>query len=201
MFYWREPPPADKPANEVARWWGPAQVLASETRSDQLTRRPSHVVWIVSAGRLISDAPDQLRHASDRAAPSGCERFIVSFEVSTRATTRSMTITIFLKIGQDKSIAGVKDHAHHDPEHRREEQPLLLNFLEILGCLNLTNKTGKMDMERLQRRHFQSLPLSKGHLRRSPLQPETRYAGACRARDMSQTSSTGRWRDVKPLLR
>ena len=74
VFYRREKVPADKPAHEtlgipkakMARWWGPGRVVASETRSDEKTRRPAQVVWIVSAGRLKRCSPDQLRHASDR---------------------------------------------------------------------------------------------------------------------------------------
>ena len=74
VYYRREKAPADTPAHEelgipnarMARWWGPARVLSSETRSDELTRRAAQVVWIVAAGRLKRCSPDQLRHASER---------------------------------------------------------------------------------------------------------------------------------------
>ena len=73
VYYKRVKPPADHPASEgfvpkhrQARWYGPARVLASETRSeaDGQERRPSGVVWIVSHGRLKRCSPWQLRHAS-----------------------------------------------------------------------------------------------------------------------------------------
>ena len=74
VYYRREKAPADTPAHEelgipkarMARWWGPARVLSSETRSDELTRLAAQVVWIVAAGRLKRCSPDQLQHASER---------------------------------------------------------------------------------------------------------------------------------------
>ena len=76
VYYRREKVPADRPAHPtlgipkagMGRWYGPGRVLATETRTDAETRRPGHVVWIVSAGRLKRCSPDQLRHASEREA-------------------------------------------------------------------------------------------------------------------------------------
>ena len=78
VFYRRVQPPADIPAHPglgfakvgQGRWFGPARVLASETRTDAQgqERRPAHTVWITANGRLKRCAPEQLRHASDREA-------------------------------------------------------------------------------------------------------------------------------------
>ena len=48
-------------------WYGPGRVLASETRTDAggTERKPSHVIWVVSCGRLKRCSPEQLRHASE----------------------------------------------------------------------------------------------------------------------------------------
>ncbi|CAJ1422108.1 unnamed protein product [Effrenium voratum] len=73
VYYKRVKPPADSPANlmvsqKLWRWWGPARVLATETRTDLAgeERRPHNVVWIVTGARLKRCAPHQLRHASER---------------------------------------------------------------------------------------------------------------------------------------
>ena len=54
----------------LARWFGPARVLAMESRSEQGSdydiRRPGHIVWVVAAGRLKRCSPHQLRHCSER---------------------------------------------------------------------------------------------------------------------------------------
>ena len=52
----------------LARWFGPARVLATETRSetDPPTKKPGSVVWLIAAGRLKRCSPQQLRHCSDR---------------------------------------------------------------------------------------------------------------------------------------
>ena len=52
----------------LARWYGPARVLATETRNedDPSTRKPGSVVWIVAGGRLKRCSPQQLRHCSER---------------------------------------------------------------------------------------------------------------------------------------
>ncbi|CAE7032785.1 RE1 [Symbiodinium natans] len=73
VFYRRIKPPADFAAHDgipsksrMARWYGPARVLATETRTDAtgLERRPGHVVWIISHGRLKRCSQWQLRHAT-----------------------------------------------------------------------------------------------------------------------------------------
>ena len=72
VFFKRVKVPA-QPAAQVRMghrlwsWYGPGRVLASETRTDSAgsERKPSHVIWVVSCGRLKRCAPDQLRHASD----------------------------------------------------------------------------------------------------------------------------------------
>ncbi|CAE7779651.1 RE2, partial [Symbiodinium microadriaticum] len=78
VYYRRVQPPADLPAHPglgfakvgLGRWFGPARVLATETRNDAqgASRRPAQTVWIIASGRLKRCSPDQLRHASEREA-------------------------------------------------------------------------------------------------------------------------------------
>ena len=58
----------DAPRMRIARWFGPARVLACETRVDDqgTSRMASSVVWLVNAGRLLKAHGDQLRHCSER---------------------------------------------------------------------------------------------------------------------------------------
>lgn len=58
----------DQAKLRLARWFGPARVLATETRSetDPPTKKPGSVVWLIAAGRLKRCSPQQLRHCSDR---------------------------------------------------------------------------------------------------------------------------------------
>lgn len=73
VYFKRVKPPAQPMAHNrmpqrLWQWYGPARVLASETRTDGqgMERKPSHIVWIVTHGRLKRCAPEQLRHASAR---------------------------------------------------------------------------------------------------------------------------------------
>ena len=73
VYFKRIKPPAQpqahvRLAHKLWRWYGPARVLASETRTDARgqERKPSNVIWIVSHGRLKRCSPEQLRHASAR---------------------------------------------------------------------------------------------------------------------------------------
>ena len=58
----------DVPRRRIARWYGPARVLALETRStyEGQVRQPHGVAWIVVAGRLKKVNVLQLRMASER---------------------------------------------------------------------------------------------------------------------------------------
>lgn len=74
LVYFKRIKPPSQPQAQVRlphrlwRWYGPARVLASETRNDGhgMERQPSHIIWLVSHGRLKRCSPDQLRHASER---------------------------------------------------------------------------------------------------------------------------------------
>ena len=74
VFYRRYRHPADLVANQavdhprmkIARWFGPARVLACETKVDGNQRKPSAYVWAVSGGRLKKFHMSQLRHASEQ---------------------------------------------------------------------------------------------------------------------------------------
>lgn len=58
----------DQTKASLARWFGPARVLATETRAeeDPPSRKPASIVWIVAAGRLKRCSPQQLRHCSEK---------------------------------------------------------------------------------------------------------------------------------------
>ena len=90
VYYRRVKPPADYPAHDQirpkqhqSRWFGPGRVLATETRSEAqgLERRPAHVIWIVSHGRLKRCAGWQLRHASqtEKIISEGTEAPVMSW--------------------------------------------------------------------------------------------------------------------------
>ena len=61
-------PGLDTPKVGLARWYGPARVLATETRTETqpASKKPGSVVWIIAAGKLKRCSPHQLRHASER---------------------------------------------------------------------------------------------------------------------------------------
>ena len=58
----------DLNAGRRFRWYGPARVLAAETRlqDDGEGRRAGNVVWLIANGRLKKAHTSQLRHASER---------------------------------------------------------------------------------------------------------------------------------------
>ena len=92
VFYKRYQPPQDKqershipldiPRRRVARWYGPARVLALETRVtyDGDGRSPKQIAWIIASGRLKRVTSQQLRFASER------ERVVAESSSSTLAT-------------------------------------------------------------------------------------------------------------------
>ncbi len=61
-------PGLDQARVGVARWYGPARVLATETKSEYepFSKKPGSTVWIIGGGRLKRCSPFQLRHCSDR---------------------------------------------------------------------------------------------------------------------------------------
>ena len=72
VFYRRYKTPADLPANtltdrarlSISRWYGPARILATETKGEAGEKRPSSHVWIIAQGRLKKCHYSQLRHAT-----------------------------------------------------------------------------------------------------------------------------------------
>eukprot|EP00439_Symbiodinium_sp_Y106_P019042 s1768_g2.t1 len=74
VFYRRYRHPADLAANNnidyprmrIARWFGPARVLACETKVDGGNRRPSACIWAVAGGRLKKFHCTRLRHAFEQ---------------------------------------------------------------------------------------------------------------------------------------
>ncbi|CAJ1424831.1 unnamed protein product, partial [Effrenium voratum] len=57
---------ADASRKRLAKWYGPARVLATETKLIGEEATPSRIIWIVAAGRLKRVSPEQLRMASPR---------------------------------------------------------------------------------------------------------------------------------------
>lgn len=55
----------DVTRRQIARWYGPARIVATETSLDGTTARPGHIIWISAAGRLKRIAPEQVRIASE----------------------------------------------------------------------------------------------------------------------------------------
>ena len=55
----------DRPRTRTSRWFGPARVLATETKGAPGERKPSAHVWIVASGRIKKAHTSQLRHASE----------------------------------------------------------------------------------------------------------------------------------------
>ena len=76
VFYRRFQQPADArsharldvPRLRLARWYGPARILALETKVtfSGVFRQPHQLAWIISQGRLKRVHVLQLRHASER---------------------------------------------------------------------------------------------------------------------------------------
>ena len=61
-------PGLDQARVGIARWYGPARDLATETKSEYepFSKKPGSTVWIIGGGRLKRCSPFQLRHCSDR---------------------------------------------------------------------------------------------------------------------------------------
>ena len=74
----------DRPRMRTSRWFGPARVLATETKGTPGDRKPSAHVWIIAAGRLKKAHVSQLRHASET------ERLIAE---TSETTTYPWTLT------------------------------------------------------------------------------------------------------------
>ena len=78
VFYKRFQPPSDAkersnreldvPRRRVARWYGPARVLALETKVtyDGHVRQPHSIAWVIASGRLKKVHCNELRHSSPR---------------------------------------------------------------------------------------------------------------------------------------
>ena len=64
VYYWRY---QTKGKGKGGSFFGPARVLATETRQDdQSGPRAGSVIWVVKGDRLLKTAPEQLRRASQR---------------------------------------------------------------------------------------------------------------------------------------
>ncbi|CAE7185545.1 unnamed protein product [Symbiodinium microadriaticum] len=74
IYYRRLKEPADQAANSIVdksrmrigRFYGPGRVLASETKVEPDGRKASHMIWIISQGRVKKPHSSQLRHATEQ---------------------------------------------------------------------------------------------------------------------------------------
>ena len=66
VFYWRMGKGKRAKPGARGRFWGPARVLATETKRLDDGVAPSHIVWIVRGARLLRCSPEQLRLASEK---------------------------------------------------------------------------------------------------------------------------------------
>ncbi|CAE7325309.1 RE1 [Symbiodinium microadriaticum] len=74
VFYRRLQHPADLPANSLvdrprlrlSRWYGPARVLATETKNEGTGRRPSAIVWGIAGGREYAMDDDLIDSVADK---------------------------------------------------------------------------------------------------------------------------------------
>ncbi|CAE7435674.1 unnamed protein product [Symbiodinium sp. CCMP2592] len=97
IYFRRQPHPADLPANNVVdrprlrtgRWYGPGRILASETKVDGQSRRPSLIIWAIAGGRLKRFHASQLRHAPE------AERLVAE---ATSAISMPWTMTSLSKL-------------------------------------------------------------------------------------------------------
>ena len=111
----------DGPKVGLSRWYGPARVLSTETRSEEDSgiRRPGQVVWLIAAGRLKRCSPQQLRHCSER------ERLIVEASGGTVAMPWSFTSMLGqLERGQFDTFDDLSFEDNH-PRQRPEESSFL----------------------------------------------------------------------------
>ena len=123
VFYRRLQHPADLPANSLvdrprlrlSRWYGPARVLATETKNEGTGRRPSAIVWGIAGGRLKRFHASQLRHSSE------AERLIAE---STKAVSMPWTMTSLTRLltkGSFDNEAKAKRHTWpKTPKAKRE---------------------------------------------------------------------------------
>ena len=90
---WKVPAHAylDSPSMKVARFYGPARVLAAETKlqSDGLTRASTNIIWIIAGSKLKKAHSSQLRHASERERLEDLTK--EPKKTRTSATTRTAT--------------------------------------------------------------------------------------------------------------
>ena len=129
VYFKRVKPPAQPQAaarmhHKIWRWYGPGRVLASETRSDSkgLRRKPAHIIWVVSHGRLKRCAPDQLRHASER------ERLLAENSESTSCAWTFHSLAQTLYKGEfeilDTHVFPEDEEAKGPPRHQGRSRSL-----------------------------------------------------------------------------
>ena len=109
-------PGVDIPKVGLSRWYGPARVLATETRVETSppTRKPGTVVWIIAAGRLKRCHMHQLRHCSEK------ERLMAE---ASEAITMPWSFTSLLNLVEKGQFERYDDLEtdENDPQFRERE--------------------------------------------------------------------------------
>ena len=111
-------PGVDNPKMGLARWYGPARVLATETRAevDPATRKPGSVVWIISAGRLKRCSPVQLRHCSER------EKFLAEKSEAVTMPWSFNSLMHLLERGQYRKFDDLEEDEDRPEQRMREDR-------------------------------------------------------------------------------
>ncbi|CAE7470265.1 unnamed protein product [Symbiodinium sp. CCMP2592] len=135
IYYRRYKTPHDLPANlstdhprmTISRWFGPARVLATETRGAPGERRPSSHLWIIAQGRLKKCHYTQVRPASES------EHLIAQQSTGTTYPWTMSNLTSMLNKGayedmtkeravypDDLELPGIEDYDNEQAEEPRE---------------------------------------------------------------------------------
>ena len=107
----------------LARWYGPARVLATETRASASpdTRKPGSVVWVIAGGRLKRCSPHQLRHCSEK------EKLLAEASEAVTMPWSFNSLMSMVERGQYEKFDALDDEEDH-PDQRR-----LIDLLDKKG--------------------------------------------------------------------
>ena len=192
VFFKRVKPPAQpqaqvRLAHKLWRWYGPARVLASETRTDAqgMERKPTHIVWIVSHGRLKRCAPDQLRHASSReqAIAEGLEAPTTSW------TFHGLTKTLFKGEFEilDQNVFPDDEEAKAPPRNPRRSRSLSRNPVTPVSKVPRSSSVPRSEVGRRSLLEDKR-PVKEGQDGNKTLQKQVTEHGGERAHQRAMTS-------------
>lgn len=137
----------------LSRWYGPARVLATETRTSEtakhLAYRPGHIIWIVAAGRLKRCSQHQLRHCSERErliveASGGYMTYPWSFtEVLQQVEKGNYDIYDDLEEEQKGGLPGLKDASLPTRPTRSRSRPRARSATGVRVSERVTESSGR----------------------------------------------------------